>query len=148
MLVWEYIEGRWNGDVAARMYEGPMRRALQRAHPRRRTFRVLEDNDPAGFKSRKGIDAKRRVGIEPFEIPRHSPQLNLCDYWLWREVNRRMRQKESNWPAGKKEGRDAYLRRLRRTALSLPAEAIQKSLAHMKVRCQRLCHAKGGQIEG
>ena len=30
--------------------------------------------------------------IETFPIPRHSPQLNLCDYFLWNEVNKQMRK--------------------------------------------------------
>ena len=148
VLLWEYLGGRWNGDEAARLYEGPMKSALQKAYPGRSRFRVLEDNDPSGFKSRKGIAAKARAGIETFDIPRHSPQLNLCDYWLWRAVNTRMREMEQGWAHARKEGRDAYLRRLKRTAMSLPADEINRSFGSMKRRCQDLCSAKGGQIEG
>ena len=130
------------------MYEGAMQKALKKAYPGQTRFRVLEDNDPTGFKSRKGVEAKKRAGITPFEIPGHSPQLNLCDYWLWREVNRRMRQAEKNWPEGKKEDRGAYLKRLKRTALSLKEDEIDRSVASMKRRCQALYDAEGGQIEG
>ena len=148
VLLWEYIDGTWNSYEAARLYEGPMLNVLKAAYPGKKRFRVLEDNDPSGFKSRRGVEAKERARIDPFVIPGHSPQLNLCDYWLWREVNTRMRRQERAWPAGKVETRDGFMRRLKRTAMSSPAYAVDKSIGHMKVRCQRLVVAKGGQIEG
>ena len=51
-LVWEGV-GVWNrcGDVAAEMYSGPIKSALERVRPTKRRFVVLEDNDLAGFKS-------------------------------------------------------------------------------------------------
>ena len=65
VLLWEYIDGRnWNGEVAAEMYSGPVVAALRRAYPQKRQWRVLEDNDPTGFKSRKGIVAKEDVSVE------------------------------------------------------------------------------------
>ena len=69
VLVWEAIDGRnWNGDVAAEMYMGPIKAALRRAAPGKRKWRVLEDNDPSGFKCRKGVNAKATAGIESFDI--------------------------------------------------------------------------------
>ena len=59
-----------------------------------------------------------------------------------------MRAAEQTWPEGKRESRDAYLRRLERSAKGIPAQMIDEAIAHMKVRCQRLVAAKGGQIEG
>ena len=59
-----------------------------------------------------------------------------------------MRETERGWPEAKKEGRDAYIRRLKRTALDLPADLITKSIMSMKKRCALLRAAKGGQIEG
>ena len=50
-----------------------MANALQRTYPQKRQFSVLEDNDPAGFKSGRGQEAKREAGIAPFEIPKRSP---------------------------------------------------------------------------
>ena len=145
VLVWELIDGRnWNGDVAAEMYAGPIKAALQRACPSKRKFRVLEDNDPAGFKCRKGFAAKVAARLESFDIPRRSPSLNVCDYALWSEVNRRMRAAEGKWPAGRTETRDRYLARLWRTALGLPASFVESSIADMHRRC-RLLAAAGGQ---
>lgn len=148
VLVWEYIDGRnWSGTVAAELYKGAVRRALQKAAPTRRSWRVLEDNDPTGFKSAKGEDAKRAAGINVFSIPKRSPQLNVCDYALWAEVNRRMRRQEQRWAAQRKETRAAYLARLRRTALRLPKTFIENSIGNMKVRCRRLSAARGRHFE-
>ena len=107
----------------------------------------MEDNDPTGFKSGKGEVAKSAAGIEVFSIPKRSPQLNVCDYALWAEVNRRMRRQEERWPVQKKETRAAYLVRLRRTALRLPKAFIDKSIGNMKVRCERLLAARGRHFE-
>ena len=148
VLLWEYIEGRWNSHEAVRIYKGPMLKALQSAYPHRTRFTVLEDNDPTGFRSRIAIKAKEDANIDIFEIPKHSPQLNLCDYFLWKEVNKRMRLTERTWPSSRVEQRSAYLRRLTRTAKSIPSDMITKAVEHMQVRCQRLVEAEGGQIEG
>ena len=94
ILLWEYFEGSWSGKMAADMYQGPVSQALRRAYPGRRRFRVLEDNDPTGFKSKKGIAAKAECNIDVFHIPPHSPDLNPCDFSLWKTVNRRMRSQE------------------------------------------------------
>ena len=147
VLLWEYIEGRWNGAEADRIYRGPMLDILKETYPGARRFRVLEDNDPT-FCSRIAERAKDECKIEKFEIPRHSPQLNLCDYWLWTQINMKMRAKERGWPASKREDRNAYLRRLKRTALSLSSEEVNHAVGSMKRRCKLLFDAKGGQIEG
>ena len=125
VLVWEVIDGRnWNGEVAAEMYKGPIKTALQQVAPGKRKWRVLEDNDPVGFKCRKGREAKAVSRIESFDIPRRSPSLNVCDYALWSEINRRMRAAEAKWSPGRTESRKQYLARLRRTALGLPKAFI------------------------
>ena len=107
----------------------------------------MEDNDPTGFKSAKGEAAKSAAGIEVFTIPKRSSQLNVCDYALWTEINKRMRRQERRWPAGKKETRAAYLKRLRLTALRLPTAFINKSISNMRVRCKRLLAARGRHFE-
>ena len=118
--LWTEIKGKWCGKAAATLYEGPLHKALRKAYPKKRAFSVLEDNDPSGFKSSAGIAAKQRKRIEVFAIPPRSPDLSVCDYAIWAEVNKRMREKEAGWPVTKKESRKAYLARLRKTATSLP----------------------------
>ena len=82
-----------------------------------------------------------------FDIPPRSPDLNVCDYSLWAEVSRRMRRQEKAWPAKKRETRQGYLARLRRTALRLPAAFVNKSIGDMARRCQRLHAAQGKHFE-
>ena len=148
VLVWEYIDGRhWSGKVAAEWHTGPVANASQRTYPQKRQFSVLEDNGPAGFKSGRGQEAKREAGIAPFEIPKRSPDLNLCDYSLGSEISRRMRRQEASWPAGRKETRAKYLARLRRTAKRLPASFLNKCVGDMRRRCQLLHAAKGKHFE-
>ena len=128
------------------MYEGPIFKALKRQYPRRTPWNVLEDNDPAGFKASKGVQAKAAVGIKVFPIPRRSPDLNICDYALWLEVNRRMRKQEANWSTARRETRKAYLARLRRTAMRLPADFINRRIENMRTRCLRLKAANGNHF--
>ena len=119
--MWHFIESRWNGETAANSYEGPVLDAQKKAFPRKRRFAVLEDNDPSGFKSSKGHTAKVRAKIDEFNIPKRSPDLNVCDYALWKEVSKRMRGQERKFPTGKRETRTKLLKRLRRTAPELAA---------------------------
>ena len=147
VLLWEYLDGPWGGDAAAKAYNGPVKKALQVAYPGRKSFTVLEDNDPSGFKSRLGIAAKADIGIKTFEIPRRSPCLNVLDYHVWAEVSKRMREQEKKFPASKRESRVAFLNRLRRTALRLTTEQVSNAVGDMKRRCARLLAAGGGHIE-
>ena len=105
-----------------------------KAYPRKCKFVVLEDNDPSGFKTKMAEVAKKEAGIKPFVIPRRSPQLNVLDYSEWSVINTRMRDQEKRWPASKKETRDEYLVRLRRTALRLPLSLINTSVMNLKER--------------
>ena len=147
VLLWKIIDGRnWNGDVASEMYRGCIKDVVKKARPRKRSWRVLEDNDPC-FTSRKGVHAKRAAKIVTFQIPRRSPGLNVCDYTLWHEINKRMRKTEVKWPKDKLETRAQYLARLRRTAMRLPASFITKSIGDLRRRCARLYDARGGNFE-
>ena len=148
VLLWEYIDGvRWCGKVAAEMYEGPLKNALEKEYPGRSSHTILEDNDPTGFRSKAGMAAKKNISVKQLEIPKRSPQLNVCDYALWDQINRRMRNQEKRFRPDYRESRKCFLARLRRTALRLPASFINKSILNMKVRCQRLLAAEGGHIE-
>ena len=109
--------------------------------------RILEDNDPSGYKSNKGIAAKETSNLKVFEIPPRSPDLNICDYALWSQINRKMRRGEASFPMSKKESRDEYLERLKRNAKSLSRSFINRAIEDMKRRCQRLYAARGGHFE-
>jgi transposase len=146
-LLWEPIKKAWCGAEAANLYSGPMLKALKRAYPGRAKFTVLEDNDPTGFRSKKGIQAKVDSGIKIFHIPKRSPDLNVCDYAIWRAVVRQMRLQEAQFPAAKRESRDEYISRLRKAATGLKKSFIDAAIGDMKRRCQRLFEAKGGFFE-
>lgn len=145
--LWHAIDGSWTGAKAGELYSGPLLKALTKAHPGRTRFTILEDNDPTGFRSKIGIEAKAAAKIDVLRIPPRSPDLNVCDYALWREVTKRMREAERTWPARKKESREAHVQRLRRTALSLPKSFVDKAIGNMATRCKRLLDAKGGLFE-
>ena len=145
--VWHVVEGKWCGSAAARAYEGPLLQGLRRAWPRKRKFQVLEDNDPTGFKARAGVQAKAAVGIKAFEIPKRSPDLNVCDYALWAAVNRKMRRQEKKFPRAKRETRAEHIARLRRAAHSLTPAFINKSIGDMRRRCRLLFERQGGLFE-
>lgn len=141
--LWHYLpKGRWNGEIAEQTYRGPIFRALKRYRGEKATYRVLEDNDPSGYKSRKAIDAKCELGITAMEFPKYSPDLNPMDFFLWDEIDRRM---QGNAPAGR-ESRVDFMKRLRRTALSVPEAVIRHGVASMKKRAQAVYDAEGGNI--
>ena len=102
----------------------------------------------SGFKSKKAVAIKEEKNLDAFAIPKYSPQLNMLDYYLWSEVSKRMRATERKFPADKREKRTAFLRRLTRTAKSNPADDIIRAHQSMKVCCERLVDAEGGQMEG
>ena len=121
--------------------------AMKKRWPSNKSWTLLEDNDPTGFKSKKGIIAKRQAKLKVFEIPKRSPDLNVCDYALWKQVARIMRRLEKRFPKGKRETRKQYLDRLRRAARNLPKSFIDHSIGDMRRRCQCLYAAKGGYFE-
>ena len=120
----------WNAAAAANIYTGPLRRALERAYPEVEATRggknvVLEESDPAGYKYRAGIAAKNQARIVTEDLRRRSPDLNVLDYWLWCVINARMRKQEAAFPANRKETKDAYLLRWRKTAMELPTKVVK-----------------------
>ena len=145
--LWHEVGKKWSGKVAADLYKGPLRDALQRGWPRESKWIVLEDNDPSGFKSSAGVAAKREAKIKVFEIPKRSPDLNVCDYALWKQVNRKMRKQEQKYPKSRRETRAQYIARLRRSAMNLPQSFIDNPIGDMVRRCQRLYNAKGGHFQ-
>ncbi|CAK0810004.1 unnamed protein product [Prorocentrum cordatum] len=147
VLMWHQVVGRWNAAAAGRMYSGALQPALKRAYPSvRGKFRVMEDNDPTGYKSRSGMAAKKSAGIQTLDLPKRSPDLMPLDFAFWANLNKRMRGQEKDWPASKTETRAQYLARLRRTALATPSEYIHSIMGSLHKRCGLLVEAKGGHF--
>ena len=147
VLVWHTVEGPWSGASAAHFYTNVVRPALDGHYGDKRKYCILEDNDPIGNQSAKGRAAKVAKKLEVLHLPKRSPDLNVLDYAVWAEVERRLRRQEKKWPAGKHETRAEFERRLNRTAMSLPVEFINKSIGDLKRRCERLYAAQGGLFE-
>ena len=150
--MWRYATGRWNGSQAASMYLTDLRKALKKAYPEvarsaRGKYVVMEDNDPAGYQSTKGKDAKAAARIKSMPLPPRSPDLNVLDYSLWSEINKRMREEEAKFRSDRVETRDKYLARLRRTALSLPQPVVAKAVQSMHKRVRLVVKARGGLID-
>ena len=107
----------------------------------------LEDNDPTGYKSGKGVAAKKEAGIVALSLPKRSPDLNPLDYGLWHAINVEMKKQENMMRKNKKETTAAYMARLRRTALSLPAPLVKSTVMSMYKRIRLVVQAKGGLIK-
>ena len=146
MLLWHDTGKRWDSKVAAQMYEGPLLNAPKNMHLGKRSFRVLEDNDAASFKSLLAEDVKNKCHIHTFAIPKRSPDFNVMDYSIWREINRKMRTQERRMPRRMRETRARYIQRLARAAKSLSANYIMKAIGNLKRRCELLYQAKGGHF--
>ena len=121
--------------------------ALKKRFPEKRSFTILEDNDPTGNMSTRGLAAKHADHLTVLHIPKRSPELNVLDYAIWSEVERRMRKQEMAWPVSKKETREQYGKRLDKTACRLPSSFIDRSIGNLARRCRLLFEVKGALFE-
>ena len=67
----------------------------------------------------------------------------LVDFFVWSEVERRLRKQELKMKAEKKETRDEFRSRLRRTARAIPRSLLCKAIGDMARRAKLLYKAKG-----
>ena len=147
MLVFKTVTSQWSGAKAAELYTSTVGPALRKRYPKAKSFLALEDNDPTGNLSKAGIAAKAKQKIEVLKIPKRSPDLNVMDYFIWAEIEKRMRAQERMMKSGKCETRAEFEKRLDATAKGLPAALINKAIGNMHIRCQRLYEAEGGLFE-
>ena len=140
VVLWEEIGGRWCGQRAADMYAGPIRAVLQRRRPGKRSWLIMEDNDPS-FKSGKGKDSKAENRMRTIDQPAFSPDLNLLDFSLWSMI-----EKEALAGRTPKESQAAYKARLRKVALGLPRAIVKKVVESIRTRAQAIFEADGGNI--
>ena len=114
--MWHELPSAWNGEVAEKLYRGPMIDTLRARRDHKRRYTILEDNDPVGYKSNKAKVAKLDFKIEPVRFPKYSPDLNPLDFYVWSEIERRMLASRVKGVESAKQ----YKSRLRRVAMSLP----------------------------
>ena len=86
VLVWHHIEWCSSRDVLQR-WVAP---ALTKQFLGRRCCCILEDNDPTGNYSGRGLKAKEEMKLVPLCIPKRSSDLNVLGYAIWNEVASRM----------------------------------------------------------
>ena len=139
--VWQYLPKTWCAQAAVDLYKGVIAPALLKHRGKKRSYIVLEDNDPTGYKSNAAKQAKKELNIKPVDFPAYSPDLDPLDFSLWTEVRDRMDQKTV-----KNETAMQYSARLRRTALSIPEPVVRKMLGAMKARAQSIYDHNGGHI--
>jgi hypothetical protein len=122
------------------VYKGPVLKALKKNRGEKKSYIMVEDNDPVGYKSGKAVSAKGALNITAIQFPRYSPDLNPMDYFLWQEVEKRMAK---NAPK-RLESVQAFKARLRRTALAIPEAVVRKGVSNMKDRVKN-CFANRGK---
>ena len=140
--LWHELPGAWNGEVAEDLYRGPIMDTLKAHRGRKRQYLILEDNDPVGYKSGKAKAAKDELKIQPLRFPNYSPDLNPLDFYVWSEIERRALAS----PVTRVESAKQYKARLRRVAMSLPKEPIEKALAVVRKRADAVVQARGGDL--
>ena len=134
------------------MYKESLLPALKKVHPhmaskRKPAWVVMEDNDPAGYKSSKGIAAKSEARMSVLALPPRSPDLNVLDYSLWKAIATRMREQEAKFRSSRVETKEQYKARLRRTALGLPTAEVTKAVQAMHKRVRMVAKERGGLIK-
>jgi hypothetical protein len=141
VILWEYYK-KWNGQVAADMYKGPIMKALVKQRGRKSSYLLAEDNDPSGYKSGKAVAEKRRLHIKTVEWPRYSPDLMPLDFSLWADISKRVAETA---PSGR-ESVVAFQKRLRRLALQTPEARVRAAVEAMRTRAAQIWKAGGKDI--
>ena len=142
VVAWEYLGKKWCARAASDLYEDVIIKVLRRQRGEKSKYKILEDNDNTGYKSKLAKATKEKLKIEPIRFPRYSPDLNPLDFSIWNEVLRRMNLRDA--PAN--ESKEAYKKRLRLTALRLPKAYIRKVVLSIKSRAKAVADNKGGDI--
>ena len=108
----------------------------------KRSYKVVEDNDPTGYKSNKAMVVKRELGINAVPLPTYSPDLNPLDFSLWDAIEERMLANTSEHV----EIVAAYKKRMRLTAFRLPSSRVTSAVRSIPKRMRAVVKAKGYSI--
>ena len=143
VVLWRYVDGPWNADVAASIYGKDIKNILRRRCPDKVKPNILEDNDPTGYTSGKAKQVKKELGYNIMSLPRTSPDLNPLAFCIWADIERRMRQ---NGPTKGRESVEQYKKRLRKTAMSTPRSNIKRHWQACR-RIMEVYRAEGSHIK-
>ena len=147
VLTCHVVADKWNATEAVDMYSKSLAPALRKAHPSKKHFLILEDNDPTGYKSNRAKDTKVKEDIEALRLPKRSPDLNPLDYSFWAHVNCRLRAQESRFSKSKTQTREQFITRLRRTIIRVSPKVLEPMVKSMKRCCVAVKDAKGRDFE-
>ena len=138
--MWHVVETRWNGSTAAAMYTDHLKPALERTWGKRPYYTIVEDGDRKGNASNKGVAAKITSKIRALTLPPRTPSLMPLDYSIWHRIGQ---QVVKTSPKKGTETKDAFIKRLRRIALSLPKGYVKSVIRRMKDNIKALADAGG-----
>ncbi len=142
--VFRYIVGRWNAAEAVASYDA-LQSALRKRRPAASKATIVEDNDPAGFKSRAGIERKREHKMNVISLPPYTPELQPLDYSLWRAIESKVASKLET--KKRKLSVKEFKQLLQRTAYSLPTSVVQAAVEAMPRRVLAILQADGKDIQ-
>ena len=139
------VSEKWSGETAAKTYRR-LKKVLVGKHGARKKFRILEDNDTTGFKSKKGHNEKKKLGLSVFQIPVRSPDLSVCDFFLHGEIRRSLR---SLLRHGQRKYTDGQMEKmLLRIVKKVPKEKAKKAFFSFNRRKTEIRKKNGGHIRG
>ena len=139
-------EGKWNAKKCTEVY-GKLAKLLQQHVGKKREYRVLQDNDPSGFKTNLAEEFARENSMVMPPVPKYSPDLVVCDFYLHKVV---------------KDGVLARLAKLQRKTMSnadhdeivqdvvkgLDRSEVRRAVGSLKGRIDRVKRAGGWHING
>lgn len=139
VIMWHVVDGSWNGQAAADVYQGDMIKALRRTWGARRKFTIVEDGDKKGNQSTKGLRAKEAVGIKAMVLPPRTPNWMPLDYSIWDRIVQRV---DDTSPDGHESKKD-FVARLKMVAKRLPKGYVKKTIGKMRQRIVDVEKVKG-----
>ena len=94
-----------------------------------------------GYKTKVAEKVKKEVGIKAIRYPKHSPDLNPLDFYLWGAIEDKVLKALAK-PASVEE----FFKKLTRAARTIPTETIKKAVANIRTRARAVVKARGGDI--
>ena len=142
------FHGRWCAAEAKIMYQ-KLREFVDRAYPSREkeNWKIVEDGDPAGFRSSLGVRTKGELGFSQIPLPPNSPDLQLLDYAVWSAANRVLRKQERGMQKGVVESKKSHKKRIRSALTGLKKDFLKKSQRSMARRLKQCFKAQGGHFK-
>ena len=116
-------------------------KTVERLRPGKRSWLIMEDNAPNGFKSSRGLRAKRANKLKTVSQPPYSPDLNPLDFSLWSAIQAKAL---ASRPAHEKPR--TYKARPRKIAMTMPRAMAKKAVQSIRARAQAIFDADGGDI--